>query len=244
VEKKMPKLEVKNFSAKLDGELLYSNVSLCFESGVIGLCGPSGVGKSTLLLKIVGLISSQSTFQFTGEVFLGGLRFEEYAPRNFRRLVCLLPQHPVVFPGSIQENVLLGAQSHGFATRLNSGQLSEELLRKVGLWEEVKHKLNQPAHELSLGQKQRLCLARALGVQPEFLLLDEPTASLDTNSQKLVEETLLEFSKEKGVLLVTHNSDQRERMCGSCLELYRGGECVLEASSKKVRSEIIGASYV
>jgi phosphate transport system ATP-binding protein len=237
-------LQIQNFSALQRNEILFSQVNFSIENGIVGLCGPSGVGKSTLLLNIVNLVPSENNFQFSGHVLLDGKPREHYSEREFRKKVCLLPQHPVVFPGTIRENTLLGAESHGLVSKSTSLVLCEELLSQVGLWNEVKHKLNSPAHELSLGQKQRLCLARALGVKPQFLLLDEPTASLDSLSQGLVEESLVQFAKTNGVLLVTHNQEQRNRLCRECVELHRGGLCVLETVSCSVEKESMEVTYV
>jgi phosphate transport system ATP-binding protein len=239
-------LEVVKFSAETQDEILYSNVSFQLSTGILGLCGPSGVGKSTLLLKLVNLVSQSISLRFSGDVLLNGKPLKNFLPEEFRKNVCLVPQHPVVFPGTIQENTLLGAESHKLVKFKQRPELCEELLTKVGLWKEVRYKLNEPAHSLSLGQKQRLCLARAFGVQPDFLLLDEPTASLDAASQSIVESALKVFSLTKGIVLVTHNSEQRSRMCASCIELQRGGECRIEMNvcedGQKIQTQ--GVQYV
>jgi phosphate transport system ATP-binding protein len=217
------KLKIENFCAESHGSPLYTGISFEINHGVIGLCGPSGIGKSTFLQQIVNLNPQHTNLKFSGKVYLNNLQSSELLPSMFRKSVCLLPQHPVVFPGSVAQNVLLGARNHGLLKGKKESEVLEFLLEKVGLWNEVKHVLKEPAHRLSLGQKQRLCLARTFGVEPDFLLLDEPTASLDSVSQKKVEDSLLEFSKTKAAILVTHCEDQRTRVCGTCLELHRGG---------------------
>jgi phosphate transport system ATP-binding protein len=187
--------------------------------GIHSICGASGTGKTSLLLGIVDLLNPNGGLQSCGTVQLNGVCRTRYATLEFRRRVCLLPQHPVMFTGSILDNLFLAAVSHGLVNKNQRLEHSQTWLQRVGLWSELKDRLHDKAFKLSLGQQQRLALARALVIQPDFLLLDEPTASLDKGNSSAIEDHLLDLSQEKGFVLVSHNQEQVRRLSKSCIDL-------------------------
>ena len=129
-----------------------------------------------------------------------------------RRRVGMLFQQPVIFPKSIRANALFGALHHERLSRSQRRQRVEESLTRAALWDEVKDRLDEPASTLSVGQQQRLCLARALAVRPEVLLMDEPTSALDPRSTEAIEELVVELSNQHTIVLVTHDLAQARRV--------------------------------
>ncbi len=134
----------------------------------------------------------------------------------------LLSQRPQVLPMSIYDNVAYGPRVHGERRRRTLDRIVDEHLRLAGLWDEVKERLNHPAAELSVGQQQRLCLARGLAVEPEIILGDEPTSALDPASSQNVEKRLLELKKDYTVIIVTHILRQARRLADHIAFLYMG----------------------
>lgn len=192
------------------------------EHEIVSIAGPSGAGKSTLLRAVNGLAQEMSGMKVTGEIFYRGRNALRGMDReDLRKKIGMVFQKPCVYPGSIERNVLFGARHH---LRLNGRQkklLAERVLRQAHLWEEVSDRLHRPASELSLGQKQRLTFARALAVDPDILLLDEPTSSLDPHSTEAIEKTLLELRESKSILLVTHHMRQARDLSSRILLLSR-----------------------
>ncbi len=181
---------------------------------VHAVLGPSGAGKSTLLRCLNRLVDLSPGLAVTGDVLLAGRSV--YArgtdPDRLRERIGMLFQQPVVFPGSIADNVLFGLRHTGRARRREWPERLERALREAALWDEVADRLAQPAACLSVGQQQRLCLARALAVEPEALLLDEPTSALDPRATAAIEELILALRERHAVLLVTHQAAQARRL--------------------------------
>ncbi|GHH92957.1 ATP-binding cassette domain-containing protein [Streptomyces capillispiralis] len=190
------------------------------QGSTTGLCGPSGAGKSTVLRALVDLLPS-------GLVRDGDLRVLDRAiapgrgDADLRARVVLVPQTPVVFGGSILDNALFGLRHVLRASREVLRERAERALREAGLWQEVADRLDAPAHTLSAGQRQRLCLARALALEPAALLLDEPTSALDAQSRDTVEESIAALHGRRSVLLVSHDPAQVERLCDTTVRLDR-----------------------
>jgi len=134
----------------------------------------------------------------------------------------LLSQKPQVLPMSIYDNVAYGPRIHGLRSRLELNRTVEHYLKEAGLWDEVRDRLHQPASELSVGQQQRLCLARGLAVEPEIILGDEPTSALDPQSSQNVERRLMELKKDYTVVVVTHILRQARRIADHLAFLYMG----------------------
>ncbi len=190
------------------------NVNMDLEQGMItAFIGPSGCGKSTLLKtlnRMNDLVEGcriQGTVELFGESVYGGMDIN-----LLRKRVGMVFQKPNPFPMSIYDNIAFGPRTHGIRSRLELDEIVEQSLRRAAIWEEVKDRLKKNALGLSGGQQQRLCIARALAVAPEVLLMDEPTSALDPISTGKVEELLLTLRKKYSIIIVTHNMQQATRI--------------------------------
>ena len=188
------------------------------------IIGPSGCGKTTLLKSLNRLLDTAEGVRVQGEVVLDGENI--YAPRTevtrIRKKMGLLSQKPQVLPMSIYENVAYGPRIHGLKSKKDLDRRVEHYLKVAGLWDEVKDRLREPAASLSVGQQQRLCLARGLAVEPEIILGDEPTSALDPQSSQNVERRLMELKQEYTVVVVTHILRQARRVADYLAFLYLG----------------------
>jgi len=188
------------------------------------IIGPSGCGKTTLLKSLNRLLDTDEGVRVQGEVVLDGENI--YAPRTevtrIRKKMGLLSQKPQVLPMSIFENVAYGPRIHGLRAKKDLDRRVEHYLKVAGLWGEVKDRLREPASVLSVGQQQRLCLARGLAVEPEIILGDEPTSALDPQSSQNVERRLIELKQEYTVVVVTHILRQARRVADYLAFLYLG----------------------
>lgn len=185
----------------------------------LGLRGPSGAGKSTILRTLVGLLPAG--LAATGQIRVLGA---DVATRGtalpaLRARAVLVGQTPVVFPGSILANVTLGVRHVAKTTRAALRARVEAALVEAGLWDEVAQRLDEPADQLSVGQRQRLCLARALALDPALMLLDEPTSALDAEATDTVEATVARLRGRRTVLMVSHDEAQLSRLCDAVVSL-------------------------
>jgi phosphate transport system ATP-binding protein len=191
---------------------------------ITAIVGPSGCGKTTLLKSLNRLMELNDGVRIKGQVLLEGT--DIYNPNvdviNIRTRIGLLAQKPFPLPLSIYENVAYGPRIHGLATKNNLDQIVQLQLQAAGLWEEVKDRLKSPATGLSVGQQQRLCLARALAVKPEVLLCDESTSSLDPISARGIETLLRKLKTDYTVVIVTHDLDQAKRLADHVVFLWLG----------------------
>ncbi len=198
--------------------VLAGPVSLsCTTGSTTGICGPSGAGKSTLLRALVDLLPTG--LRRTGSVELLGRDVDGRRSHELRARAVLVPQTPVVFPGSVLDNAVFGLRHVVRASAAELRQRAEEALREAALWAEVCDRLDAPAATLSVGQRQRLCLARALALDPVLLLLDEPTSALDPTSRGVVEASVAGLRGRRTVLLVSHDPAQVARLCDATVEL-------------------------
>lgn len=201
-------------------------VSLRFAANQVhALIGPSGCGKSTFLRTLNRMHEMSPGGWITGQVLLDGQ--DVYAPgvnaMNLRRRVGMVFQKPTPFPTmSIFDNVAAGVRVSGRRSRGELSEIVERSLRQAVLWDEVKDRLHRSALALSGGQQQRLCIARTLAPQPEVLLLDEPTASLDPRGTQLIEELLFKLRTNFTIVIVTHNLHQAARVSDTTTFLYLG----------------------
>jgi phosphate transport system ATP-binding protein len=186
--------------------------------------GPSGCGKSTFLKSLNRLLDTAEGARVRGQVLVDGE--DIYAPRTevtrVRQKMGLLSQKPQVLPMSIHDNVAYGPRIHGLRSKKELDRRVEHYLKVAGLWEEVKDRLREPASALSVGQQQRLCLARGLAVEPEIILGDEPTSALDPQSSQNVERRLMELKRDYTVVVVTHILRQARRVADYLAFLYLG----------------------
>jgi phosphate transport system ATP-binding protein len=190
---------------------------------ITAVIGPSGCGKSTLLKSLNRLLELNEQVRVTGQVVLDGINV--YDPKvdvtATRTRIGLLAQKPFPLPLSIYENVAYGPRIHG-RTNGNLNGIVQSRLEAVGLWDEVQDRLKAPATDLSVGQQQRLCLARSLAVEPEILLCDESTASLDPISARGIEDLLRGLKGKYTVIMVTHDIDQARRLADHVVFMWLG----------------------
>jgi phosphate transport system ATP-binding protein len=204
---------------------ILNEIGISFRRGTItALIGPTGCGKSTFLRTINRMNDKVTGFKFDGDVTLEGESIWSPGQNllNLRRRVGMLFQRPNPFPMSIKDNVVAGVKAHQIAKGKQLDVVAEERLRQVGLWEAVKDRLNDSPFRLSGGQQQLLCLARALAVGPDVLLLDEPTSALDPISTELVEDLLRQLTPALTLIIVTHNLGQARRASDNTMFLYEG----------------------
>ncbi len=193
-------------------------------NSITAIMGPSGCGKSTLLRAVNLMHNLYPHIRVDGEILLGGENILSMQPIDVRRRVGMVFQRPTPFPTmSIYDNVLAGFTLNGI--RLSKAERDatvERCLRSVALWDEVKDVLNKKGTFLSGGQQQRLCIARALAMKPDILLMDEPTSALDPIATKHIEELIVELKKEVTILIVTHNMGQARRISARSMFMYLG----------------------
>lgn len=200
-------------------------VSAAIERNTItAIMGPSGCGKSTLLRAANLMHALYPNIKVDGEILLNGQNILSMEPIEVRRKIGMVFQRPTPFPTmSIYDNVLAGYTLNGIRlSRSERNEIVEKCLRNVALWDEVKDVLNKKGTFLSGGQQQRLCIARALAMKPEVLLMDEPTSALDPIATKHIEDLILELQKDVTILIVTHNMGQAKRISSRSMFMYLG----------------------
>lgn len=191
---------------------------------ITAIMGPSGCGKSTLLRAINRMHELYPDIHITGEILMDNRNILKMNPMEVRRMAGMVFQRPNPFPTmSIYENVIAGYKLNGIRiSKKEKDELVETCLTNVGLWNEVKDSLFKKGTFLSGGQQQRLCIARALALKPEVLLMDEPTSALDPIATNRIEELLLELKKEFTIVIVTHNMSQAARISDYSMFMYLG----------------------
>ena len=194
------------------------------KNSITAIMGPSGCGKSTLLRAVNLMHNLYPNIRVDGEILLNGENIFSMEPIEVRRRVGMVFQRPTPFPTmSISDNVLAGFALNGIKlSKSDRDETVERCLRNVSLWDEVKDVLNKKGTFLSGGQQQRLCIARALAMKPDVLLMDEPTSALDPIATKHIEELLVELKKDVTILIVTHNMGQAQRISERSMFMYLG----------------------
>jgi len=211
------------------------HVSATVERNTItAIMGPSGCGKSTLLRAANLMHELYPNIHVEGEILLNGKNILGMEPIEVRRRIGMVFQRPTPFPTmSISENVLAGFMLNGIKLSKSEKEgIVETSLRNVSLWEEVKDVLKKKGTFLSGGQQQRLCIARALAMKPDVLLMDEPTSALDPIATKHIEELLVQLKNEVTILVVTHNMGQAKRISSRSMFMYLGELIEYDDSAK------------
>ncbi len=204
------------------------------EREITALIGPSGCGKSTYLKTLNRMNDLVENCRIEGEVRLRGTDIYKDVDVNLLRgRVGMVFQKPNPFPMSIYDNVAYGPRIHGIRSRVKLDEIVERSLRKAAIWEECKDRLKKSALGMSGGQQQRLCIARALAVEPEVLLMDEPTSALDPVSTSRIEDLAMELKKNYTILMVTHNMQQAARIADRTV-FFLMGEVVESGSTEKM----------
>jgi phosphate transport system ATP-binding protein len=242
-------IRVTNLNVRYGGRPALTDVTVAIpDQKITAIIGPSGSGKTTLLKSFNRLLELDTNVAVTGEVCIDGENI--YGPgvevTHLRKKMGLLAQKPTVLPMSIYDNVAFGPRLSGRPDRRRLDELVRTHLVAVGLWDEVKDRLHKPAAKLSVGQQQRLCLARGLAVEPEAILGDEPTSALDPRSSRTIEEQFLALKSRYTIVLVTHILRQARRLADYVVFLYDGrimehgpAEQVFGAPREKLTREYI-----
>lgn len=240
-----------------DMELYYGsfhalkNVNLNIASGEItAFIGPSGCGKSTFLKSLNRMNDLVEECRITGDIRLMG---EDIYDRNMdvsvlRRRVGMVFQKPNPFPMSVYDNIAYGPRTHGVKKKAELDEIVEKSLRDAAIWDELKDRLKKSALGLSGGQQQRLCIARALAVKPEVILMDEPTSALDPISTSKIEDLVMDIKKEYTIVMVTHNMQQAVRvsdttvffLLGEIIESGATGQMFSVPKDKRTEDYITG----
>jgi len=221
-----PVLQFKNLSVSyVPGKNAVNQVNADLkENRITAIMGPSGCGKSTLLRAVNRMHELYPDIKTTGEILMKGENILNMNPMKLRCKAGMVFQRPNPFPTmSIYENVIAGYSLNN--TRLQKSErdeIVETSLRNVGLWDEVKDSLTKKGTFLSGGQQQRLCIARAVALKPEVLLMDEPTSALDPIATNHIEQLLLELKKQFSIVIVTHNMSQAARISDMSMFMYLG----------------------
>lgn len=225
MDNNMPVISAKNLNLWYGGFKALKGISLDVgEREITALIGPSGCGKSTFLKTLNRMNDLVPNVRIEGDVRLRGedIFSKEMQLTDLRRRVGMVFQTPNILPASIRQNMLLPLQ---LATAFPASEWRERMersLTEVGLWHDVSSRLREPASILSGGQQQRLCLARTLALEPEILLLDEPTASLDPATTHTIENLLLKLAERYPILLVSHGLPQAKRMASRIVQFGKG----------------------
>jgi phosphate transport system ATP-binding protein len=220
-----PLIETKNLSLFYGKSQALKNISFDISERVVtAFIGPSGCGKSTLLRCLNRMNDLIDNVRIDGEVKIGGenIYSKDIDVIELRKRVGMVFQRSNPFPKSIYENISYGLRLHGTKSKSELDGIVEKSLRQAALWDEVKDRLNSSALGLSGGQQQRLCIARAIAIRPEIILMDEPASALDPIATAKIEELILQLKKEFTIVIVTHNMQQAARISDFTAFFYIG----------------------
>lgn len=226
------------------------NINLKLEENEItAFIGPSGCGKSTFLKSLNRMNDLVEGCKITGSLKLDGEDiYGDMDVNNLRKRVGMVFQNPNPFPMSIYDNIAYGPRTHGIRSKANLDEIVEKSLKQAAIWDEVKDRLKKSALGMSGGQQQRLCIARALAVSPEVILMDEPTSALDPISTSKIEDLVMELKKDYTIIMVTHNMQQATRisdktaffLLGEVIEYGKTGDMFSMPRDKRTEDYITG----
>ena len=234
----MNKIEIKNMNLYYSDFQALKDVNLDIEPNKItAFIGPSGCGKSTLLKSLNRMNDLVEGCRIEGDIRLDGEDiYGDMDVNLLRKRVGMVFQKANPFPMSIYDNIAYGPRTHGIRSKEKLDDIVEKSLRDAAIWEETKDRLKKSALGMSGGQQQRLCIARALAVQPEVLLMDEPTSALDPISTSKIEDLALELKKNYTIVIVTHNMQQAVRISDNTA-FFLLGEMVEYGNTQKLFSK-------
>ena len=234
----MPVISAKNLNLWYGDFKALKHISLDVgEREITALIGPSGCGKSTFLKTLNRMNDLVEGCRISGDIKLDGVDIykDKMDVNVLRKRVGMVFQKPNPFPMSIYDNIAYGPRTHGIHNKAQLDEIVEKSLRDAAIWDEVKDRLKKSALGMSGGQQQRLCIARALAVQPEVLLMDEPTSALDPISTSKIEDLAVELKKDYTIVMVTHNMQQATRISDKTA-FFLLGEVVEFADTDKLFS--------
>ena len=246
-----PIITVNNLNLWYGQTQALKNISLEIpEKSITALIGPSGCGKSTFLKTLNRMNDLIPGVRITGEVAYHGENIFETEVNNLRKEIGMVFQKPNPFPMSIYDNIAYGPRTHGIRNKAQLDEIVEKALKGAAIWDEVKDRLKKNALGMSGGQQQRLCIARALAVEPEVLLMDEPTSALDPISTSRIEDLAMELKEKYTIVIVTHNMQQAVRisdqtaffLLGDLVE-YGGTETLFSTPSDKRTEDYITGRF-
>lgn len=225
MEKKNHSIAIENLNVTIDGQHILKDINLTVPGRKITcIIGPSGCGKSTFLKSLNRMHDENPGAKVRGRILVDDTDIYDRKTDviDIRKKMGLLAQHPCPLPMSVFDNVAYGPRIHRSAKKKDMNRTVEHYLELAGLWDEVKDKLHTPASKLSLGQQQRLCLARGLATEPEYILGDEATSSLDPISTKKIEQLFFSLREKYTIILVTHILRQARRLGDYIVFMYLG----------------------
>ena len=246
----MDKFKVENLDLYYGQFKALKNINLAIpDHEITAFIGPSGCGKSTFLKSLNRMNDLVEGCRITGKIMLGNEDiYDKMDVNKLRKRVGMVFQKPNPFPMSIYDNIAYGPRTHGIRSKAKLDEIVEKSLRNAAIWDEVKDRLKKSALGMSGGQQQRLCIARALAVEPEVLLMDEPTSALDPISTSKIEDLAIELKKEYTIIIVTHNMQQAVRisdktaffLLGEVIEYDNTEKLFSMPSQKKTEDYITG----
>lgn len=242
-------ISVRDLSVSFGKQQVLKNITIDIPDRMISaVIGPSGCGKTTLLRSFNRLLDPADGVKISGQVLVDGENIldPDAEVTHIRKKMGLLSQRPCPLPMSIYDNVAYGPRIYGVRSKKELDRLVEHYLKEVGLWNEVRDRLSEPAAKLSVGQQQRLCLARGLAVEPRIILADEPTSALDPKSSQHIEQKFQQLKSDYTIVIVTHILRQAKRLADYVFFLYMGeliehgpAEKILEHPEKELTKEYI-----
>ena len=218
------------------------------EKSITALIGPSGCGKSTFLKSLNRMQDLVPSVRITGDLRYEGKDIFECEVNNLRKEIGMVFQKPNPFPMSIYDNIAYGPRTHGITNKAQLDEIVEKSLRGASIWDEVKDRLKKNALGMSGGQQQRLCIARALAVEPKVLLMDEPTSALDPISTSRIEDLAMELKEKYTIVIVTHTMQQAVRisdqtaffLLGDLVEFGKTDEIFSQPKDQRTEDYITG----
>lgn len=231
-------LEANDLNLWYDANHALKNINISIpERKITALIGPSGCGKSTFLKSLNRMNDLVEGCRIEGNVTFNGVDiYKDIDVTSLRKQIGMVFQKPNPFPMSIYDNIAYGPKLHGVKSKVKLDEIVENSLRQAAIWDECKNRLKKSALGMSGGQQQRLCIARALAVEPEILLMDEPTSALDPISTSKIEDLAIELRKKYTIVIVTHNMQQALRIADKTA-FFLLGELIEYDDTEKMFSE-------